>query len=366
VRNSLRLLLVIFRLVIALSLTSPVFASEIKDYGIEVGGVESMLWIDNDRLALRGLIHTPDRQITTYSAQRTAKLVILDTRSGKADWHEEFSGQFCYDGEKFKVSSTDDIFFPETTTHEYHFWILRGVPGKLQRKEVSREYLNTFDFMMACKAKDERPLPAFLEAAKKSGRLFRALKPEHGWLEMQKENERFLTYPKAIYPAGKKEQPIPIDPKSFEPWISQDISVRLLRHEAFKDAYLLALDDIGSGRTNGGYWWLYPDGRVEQILLYTREKTSVQGGSYANGIPAKNAFLRVSVDDYPEDKSGLYLRRQDGSFEKLLKGWASEGSFAVSPNGCKVAFGIDPRGFLVKGPRQYRLHLINVCERNSK
>ena len=60
-------------------------------------------------------------------------------------------------------------------------------------------------------------------------------------------------------------------------------------------------------------WWLYPDGRVEQILLYTREKTTVQGGSYLHGIPAKGAFLRISVDNYPVDKSGLYLRRADGS-----------------------------------------------------
>ena len=227
----------------------------------------------------------------------------------------------------------------------------------------------SYNELSNCKFPDELTVPEWLEAAQKSGRIFRPLKPEHGRVEFVggKESSHGLPkYPIAIHRPEGQSSPIPIDTRAFQPWIDQGETIRLVRHEAFKNAYLLAIADGGAGQTNGGYWWLYPDGRVEQILLYTREKTTVQGGSYLHGIPAKDAFLRIGVDNYPVDKSGLYLRRADGSFKKLISGWAGDVSFSVSPDGCQVAIGIDTRWSRDKGPHQYRLHLINVCERNSK
>lgn len=348
------------------ALISPAFAVEVKDFGIEVPGVESIRWIDNDRLALVGLVHVPDRAITHYAGQRIGKLVILDTRTGKAEWHEEFFGRFCYDGQNFAVSSVDDIYHPSNNSHEYHFWIMRGSPGKLVRKEVTRDYLNSFDFTMACKGEDERQLPPWLESAKKSGRVFRALKQEHGWLEMAYadafDSHHQRTYPLAIHPPGSENKPYPIDQSQFRPWFEKAYSLHLLRYEPFKNAYLLAAPNGMDGHKEGMLWWMYPDGRLEEFLKF-KQQGEWGGVSYRNLIPTARDMLIVATKTPPQQNWGLYRVTAANRLELVVKGWAEGGGKAVSPDGCKVAFGIDPRGY---PNTRYQLQIVDVCERNSK
>lgn len=168
------------------------------------------------------------------------------------------------------------------------------------------------------------------------------------------------TYPLAIHPPGKEDTPIPIDKSVFQPWLDQGYHVRFVRYEAFKKAYLLALDDTsGRGRENGNFWWLYPDGHTEQILTYGRSGYW-QGVRFNGVLPAKNGLFAFSADTYPRsDKSGLYRQAPNGELDLVTRGWAE--GYSLSPDGCKLALGIDRRGFRVEGPRRYHLHVVDAC-----
>jgi len=218
------------------------------------------------------------------------------------------------------------------------------------------------DPLRGCQYPYEMTNPAWLDAAKESGRIFKPLKPEHGWLEFVGGDRRSSDrawYPVAIHSQAEQDQATKIDTSSFRPWLDQKYKVRLLRYEAFKNAYLLALNDIGgTGRNNGGLWWLYPDGRLERILVYGREG-NWKSARYYNAIPTKTTFLLVGTETHPFDKSGLYRQVAGGELELADKGWAAGGAFSLSPDGCKLAYGIDPKGF----PNTlYRLHVLDVCQ----
>lgn len=348
-------------------LISPAFAVEVKDFGIEVPGVESIRWIDNDRLALVGLVHVPDRAITHYAGQRIGKLVILDIRTGKAEWHEEFFGRFCYDGQNLTVSSVDDIYHPSKNSHEYHFWIMKGTPGKLTRKEVTREYLNNFDFTMACKGEDERQLPPWLESAKKSGRVFRPLKAEHGWLEMAIHPRYGIranpTFPITVHPPGLPDSKgYPVS-DVFQKHLGDGFSLWSPEYVPFKDAYFILLDYYQSSRPPGSPlgWWLYPDGRVEEVTF-----SNPANQTWGNLVftRAGNLLIRMSFTKSNFHEAGIYLDDVKGPL-KLVSGRVQDKAF-VSPDGCKVAFGNDTRRDIVPGTERHKLQVIDVCQRISK
>lgn len=345
----------------------PAFALEVQDYGIEVRGAESMRWVDNDRLALIGLVHVPNRPITPYAGQRSGKLVILDTRTGKTDWHEEFFGRFCHDGENFTLSSIDDIYHPDKKSHEYRFWILSGVPGKLARKEVTREYLNNFDFTMTCKGTDQRRLPSGLEKARQSGRQFKPLKVEHGWVEMAIHSRRGIranpTYPIKIYPPGATEEGgFPVS-DIFRQHLGEGFSLWSPEYVSFKDAYFILLDYYQSVRPTGSPlgWWMFPDGRVEALVL-----ANPLSQTWGNLVFTRsgNLLIRMSFTRKTHHEAGIYIDDVKGPMN-LFSGRVQEKA-SVSPDGCKVAFGNDPRPDVAPGSERYILHMIDVCERNSK
>ncbi len=358
----------IFKITAVCALTSTALAVEVKDYGIEVPGVESIRWIDNERLALVGLVHVPERAITHYAGQRIGKLVVLNTRTGKADWYEEFFGRFCFDGKDFSVSSVDDIYHPEKNAHEYRYWILRGVPGKLSRKEVTREYLNNFDFTMACKGTDEQPAPPpWLESAKQSGRQFRALKLEHGWLEMAIHPRYGIranpTFPRMIYPPGQADGKGHLVSDVFQKHLGDGFSLWSPEYVPFKDAYFILLDYYQSTRPPGSPlgWWMYPDGRVEE---FTYSNPANQAWGNLVFTRAGNLLIRMSFTKQSFHEAGIYIDDAKGPL-RLVSGRIQEKA-SVSPDGCKVAFGNDTRPDVVPGTERYKLQVIDICQRNTK
>ncbi|MEF8703547.1 MAG: hypothetical protein V5B32_09895 [Candidatus Accumulibacter sp. UW26] len=216
-----------------------------------------------------------------------------------------------------------------------------------------------------CRLESDLPgKPYWLEEAKKSGRIFKPLKPEHGWLEFIGGDRGFADlpwYPVAVHAQHDKDQPILIDTSIFQPWLDQGYTVRLLRHEAFKNAYLLGLDDTqGSGNKKiGNLWWLYADGRLEEILNYGRDG-NWKSARYNTVIPTKTTLLLIGTETHPKDKSGLYREISGRNLEMVISGYLAGGGYALSPDGCKLAFGMDPRGF---PNSRYRLHIIDVCQK---
>jgi hypothetical protein len=111
---------------------------------------------------------------------------------------------------------------------------------------------------------------------------------------------------------------------------------------------------------NGALWWLFPDGRLEQVLVYAHTG-DWKSALYFNAIPTKTSFFLIGRETHPVDKSALYQQSKEKQLEVVVRGWAEGGGFSVSPDGCRAAFGIDTRGFKVEGPRRYRLHILDAC-----
>lgn len=331
----------------------------VRENGINRG---SIYWWDDDSLLVAG-VHS-EHPPKDNSGWRLLRFKVSDksvTDMGQV-------GALCASNGHLRVSRLSADSVGKAAAH-WKFVLYSGSIDQLVEdppRPIPPPSANppSFNALSNCKFPDELPpAPAWLESAKKSGRVFRALKPEHGWLEMFAGDPNYsqqMTYPLAIHPPGKEDKPIAIDKRVFQPWLDQSYHVRFVRYEAFKNAYLLALDDTsGRGRDNGSFWWLYPDGTTEQILTYGRSGN--WEGVRLNGvIPIKNGLLAFSGDTRVRtDKSGLYRKSPDGELDLVARGWG--GGYSVSPDGCMVAFGIDPRGFRIEGPRRLQLHVLNAC-----
>lgn len=349
--------LTLLSLLASLVVSSPACAAEIIDTGAVLGEYSVIRWMDNQRvmfLAASG--QTCDRKDKPDSyKQPLNRIAIFDIQSRQLSWYVEvgISG-LCYaEGSiSYARRKVTDGLCPRD---EWSY--LRGKFG--EEKALPGVALDVFSCLPETQVRSN---PAWLDAAKESGRVFKPLKPEHGWLEFVGDDRRpsdRAWYPVAIHSQAEQDQATKIDTSSFRPWLDQKYTVRLLRYEAFKNAYLVALNDIGgTGRNNGGLWWLYPDGRLEKILVYGREG-NWKSARYYNAIPTKTTFLLVGTETHPFDKSGLYRQVAGGELELADKGWAEGGAFSLSPDGCKLAYGIDPKGF----PNTlYRLHVLDVCQ----
>ena len=359
-RLSLLLKKSVLLLTLLVGLNTSVYCTQPIDAGIVFSGYlySSIFWLDNDNLIVPGV--AIERMQTDSKGSRLlryqfSKRSITDMGS--------FGGALCVsDGYiRFWRPTPDTEDKPLTGQKRLTFAgtvdsIVEVPPPPPLPRGASPPPM---DALRGCQYPYEMTNPAWLDAAKESGRVFKPLKPEHGWLEM----DRGLppAYPIAIHPPGKEDRPIPIDRSVLQPWLDQGYHVVFLRYEAFKDAYLLGLDDTrGAGDDKTGkLWWLYSDGRLEEIVTYGREgnwKTIRLNGL----IPAKANLLAIGTEtSWPFDKSGLYRQTARGDLELLAKGWLA--SKVLSPDGCKLAFGIDPRGFWVKGGHTFRLQILDVC-----
>lgn len=344
--------LTLLSLLASLVVSSPACAAEIIDTGAVLGEYSVIRWMDNQRvmfLAASG--QTCDRKDKPDSyKQPLNRIAIFDIQSRRLSWYGEvgISG-LCYTEGSISYArrKVTDGLCPKD---EWSY--LRGKFG--EEKALPGVALDVFSCLPETQVRSN---PAWLDAAKESGRIFKPLKPEHGWLEM----DRGLppAYPIAIHPPGKKDQPIPIDRQLLQPWLDQGYHVVFLRYEAFKDAYLLGLDDTrGAGDDKTGkLWWLYSDGRLEEILSYGR-LGNWKSARYNTIIPTKTDLLLIGTETHPHDKSGLYREVAGRNLGLVTKGHLAGGGYALSPDGCKLAFGIDPKGF----PNTlYRLHVLDVC-----
>lgn len=213
------------------------------------------------------------------------------------------------------------------------------------------------------------PAPAWLDAAKKSGRLFKALKAEHGWVEMVIRPRGGIranpAYPARIYrPGANLDDGIPIA-DVFREHLNDGYYLDPPKYVAIKNAYLVRLGYFQSPLPpqTGPLpaWWLYPDGKVEKVEYKNPD-------NWFWGVPvfsrAGILLIRHSSDSRRREENGLYADEINGPV-RLVSGHILDVP-AVSPDGCKVAYGNDPRGFWVEGPYKYRLQIIDLCERKMK
>lgn len=222
-----------------------------------------------------------------------------------------------------------------------------------------------------CKLVSELPLiPPWLEEAYKAGRQFIPLQAEHGWVEMSyaKQQNGELDKFKGMHPI-----------RIYTPGNKEGLAVNGLEHAdlgsiwpyyPFKGAYLLEewVRTIPSVTGHVRSWWLYPDGRIEPALQYDRviRKGEIRW-SENRFIPTRTGFLLIYERSYGNSplangKTGLYRFQADGNFKKITAG--SIGEVEVSPDGCRLALGVDDN-YRAGGDRPV-LKVIDICKEYRK
>lgn len=223
--------------------------------------------------------------------------------------------------------------------------------GKVQRfygkfgEEKEFEFPKTkgaFFDDMNCRVNDN----AEIVSKRQSGRRIRSLLDRHGYLDLGPSNKPAWTSkePRKLFrPGDKQGVEISIPPLNIHP----------IRYFEFKDAYLIYDHNAGNR-----FWWLYPDGRVEEVTTL-----------FGVGYPTRRGFVGGGgkpKSDYDPGTVGLYFWSGKERI-KLISGYANISGYtnnmAISPNGCKIAFVHYPYFDATKitDPAPITLKAINLC-----
>ena len=235
-----------------------------------------------------------------------------------------------------------------------------------QQKSTSSVSRRTWD----CKFENEAlPISDGL-----TGKDIYRLRPEHGYLEYEKFQPDWRVterYPVRLHrPGATPEQAIAL-PDVFTKRVSFGYRINAIpRYYAYKQAYLLHTDYFRSPMRAGEMatlWWLYPDGRVEEIVNYTLGEgwpetdpgdfVPTKNGLYLSGYEPNAAYKGIG-------KSGIYRFKEGSAPERILSGRV--GMMTLSPDGCKLAFVNDDRFWVLPSKKQHNLQVINICEGEQK
>ena len=354
-RSSMRRIL--FKIV-SLLISATVCATEVIETGAVLGEYSVIRWMDNQRvifLAASG--QTCDRKDKPDSyKQPLNRIAIFDTRTRQLNWYGDVGiNGLCYaDGNiAYARRLVSDGLCPKDD------WIyLRGRFGE-EKEQQPTTSVNAYSCLPEA---EKNTVPSWLESARKSGRVFRALKPEHGWLEMAIHPRYGIranpTFPITVHPPGLPDSKgYPVS-DVFQKHLGDGFSLWSPEYVPFKDAYFILLDYYQSSRPPGSPlgWWLYPDGRVEEVTF-----SNPANQTWGNLVftRAGNLLIRMSFTKSNFHEAGIYLDDVKGPL-KLVSGRVQDKAF-VSPDGCKVAFGNDTRRDIVPGTERHKLQVIDVC-----
>jgi hypothetical protein len=370
---------VITRILILIGLciaASTARALDVVDVGAYVPepypGRSTVSWLDDERLVFAGYLTA--EELPPRLKQFTSRLFEYNITTGKLIDKGVIGVSVCYDNGYVRYSRpmADQKLegsFPSMQPYYGRYGEEQPLPSRRQAVPSDTQLL------WNCLYDSELPtMPTWIVEAKKQGRIFRRLRPEHGWVEVTKPppderakyNAAFQTYPLALHVAeGNANTAIPL-PDKFKVLMNINTSINpVMTYAMFKEAYVVrTLPNILPFRVGdtATFWWLYPDGRVEDALMYQR------GVAWPHADPRMIELTRAGPILFGEDptaegvryigKAGIYRIASNMQLKSLVKGRIA--NWALSPDGCKLAFGNDDRP-IVEGTKQYKLQIIDVC-----
>jgi hypothetical protein len=334
--------------------------------------INRIFWLDDDRV-LTTAGNGETCQSTQSGVQDLMQILEFDTRKDSVSWYgSPRAFRLCYANGNISFERYQSANGTCLNVGTY----FSGPYG--QEKDIGSLHADkVIDYFNCSLQPNEKPSGVI---EKRPEALPRKLVEGHGWilgteigLIYDEDNTTFNTqlrdtehpnYPIAIYPEINSS-PIHIDTNEFKPWIEQGYHALILRYEKYKDAYLLGLYNsraIASNENNrhGQFWWLYPDGRLETIINFESKGDDFFSTVGLDLIPTKAGLFVVGGVGDPNlrYKNGLYKQTPKGDFELVVRGEIKR--FALSPNGCKLAFGINPRPDINLGV--YYLQAIDLCK----
>lgn len=316
-----------------------------KPIDSKVRAYNKIFWVDDDRIITVVESDKSCLMLPSKVKQFQMQILAFNTRNGEISWYgSPRVAEMCYANGNisYRRGGIKDGFCLDEYTDFY------GMYGQEEKITYSASRIdNRFDdFNCKLQPIEKEALP-------------RRLVEGHGWilgsepgLIYNKEwppiqNDEHHNYPIAIYPE-LDGQAIYIDNSEFKNWIEQGYQVLVLRYEKFKNAYLLGLYPARAfkfGEAPHGhnqFWWLYPDGRLEDIIKFEWQGDDFLSTVGMDLIPTKaGLFLTGGIGDpFQRYKNGLYKQTPDGSFKLILQGEIKD--YVLSPNGCKLAFARNP------------------------
>lgn len=292
------------------------------------GYIQSIYWVDNDRV----IFQTVKDNDKTRVSRGPFFLAIWELGKKVKPYTEtaNFVGVCVQEGIIFYALAADK-------KHSKRFY---GRFGEEKPYEFPRTKGVFFD-ESNCRPIDNQEILAKRQA----GRAIKPLLDRHGYLDVGPIHEKpGVKEPATFYPSSQS--------KGIElPILGRDASI--IRYYPFKGAYLIHGLNYGGGIKSKKFWWLYPDGKVEEhsIPVETNPYPTRKGIVTTRGAPKLNR---------DSSAAGLYLWGGKEPVE-LLAGYAE--GVQISPDGCKLAFShhFYSDATLIKDPGRITLKLINLC-----
>lgn len=180
---------------------------------------------------------------------------------------------------------------------------------------------------------------------------------------------KFFQIPRRLYrPGGNAEEGISIgDTLKIRMDKTTDIGWTTA-YVSHKGAYVLRTGHFVSPLQAGvkaTLWWLYPDGRIEEIVTYRRTEEDWPFANVEYVVPTKAGIFfgggeRTLTNRVGE--SGIYKMTSKAP-QRVVAGRVTP--MVLSPDGCKLAYGNDDRP-LYEGVKHYKLQIVDVCKGERK
>jgi hypothetical protein len=281
-------------------------------------GVNPIGWKDDETIVLIG--DSGERYARKDGAMEPVlRVMTLNYQTGRREVFGKVGGQFCY------VDGYISYSFLDRATDE--LWVSYGELGNETVRKIKPGELD-FDRgpTASCRPWGERPVtpPWFDEKA----RIWH-LWPRLGLINCRSASVSIRTqHIKARFYKPDETVGIELPFSCYEVF-------RGLRYYPFKGAYFALEFDFRSpwpeGRDRRAFW-LYPDGRVETIVL--PYSTAIR----ESGIPTVHGIVAFARPVKREDDYWVYLVTPEAT-KHIMRGNASG---VTSPDGCKVAMLHDP------------------------
>ena len=332
----------------------PIIEAEAYVASPPIGG-SSIFWVDNDTVIFKGMPMRPASK--EVSGERLLQFKVSQRKLTDLG---SLGGGLCVSNGNIRYWRPTPETQDKPLSSQQSEWFAGSI-GKETKVLPPPPKSEWIDETQGCKFNTELPpLPDWMEAAKKEGRLFKRLRPEHGWVELGSSQVKGSAWPKQypirLYRPGTNEAE-GIEIRGVE---AKDIDP-IWTYYPFKNAYRL-VELMRAGPPKEGIatgWWLHPDGRLEIAYQYDRSDTYDGIRTWGPLIPVRDGLLSAEWP-YPKAKfsPGLYWFDPKGKHRLLVTG--ELGAWAVSPDGCKLAFGNENR-LNSKGMAQTRLQVIDTC-----
>jgi len=293
-----------------------------RDSERQLSNLSRLYWVDDQRLVFAGF---NGREVVRGDGYRVRlqSIYLWDTQTGKVDDLGETGTEVCY-ANGYLAYRAWESGNAGTELGDVMGGPL-GSPAKVDASMTGRP----LDYQ-TCKPHAEALIPDWTKGKKvwrlKSGDFF---------ILGDEKDER--NTPVTFHPNGARQGVV-------MPFRSREFFFPGVTYYEFKGAYFIVGEYFVTDLSNswGGFnkhpwptgmpipvWWLYPDGRVEEIKLPTEARFAAMSAIF----PARTGIYYVSLD-FPRSE-GLYRVSSESIARRILSGWIE--NYAISPDGCRIA-----------------------------